>query len=58
MMVFECFVFEVCDELFDIDVDFEYEWCEEVIQWIYECYGCYCVGFCVMVVYYCGKWVI
>lgn len=30
-LFFECFVLAEWGELFDIDVDFEYEWCEEVI---------------------------
>ena len=38
-MVFERFVSEARDEPPDIDVDFEHERREEVIQWIYERYG-------------------
>lgn len=57
-LLFEWFISEECKELFDIDVDFEYECCEEVIQYIYGKYGWDCVGFCVMVIYYCLCFVI
>jgi error-prone DNA polymerase len=39
-LLFERFISEARDEPPDIDVDFEHERREEVIQWIYETYGC------------------
>lgn len=53
MMLFECFISEECGELLDIDVDFEYQCCEEVIQYIYVKYGKDCVVFVVVVLMYC-----
>ncbi|MEM1075785.1 MAG: error-prone DNA polymerase [Pseudomonadota bacterium] len=54
-MVFERFVSEARDEPPDIDVDFEHERREEVIQHIYERYGRHRAGICATVVHYRGK---
>ncbi|WP_050929188.1 error-prone DNA polymerase [Aestuariivita boseongensis] len=54
-MVFERFVSEARDEPPDIDVDFEHERREEVIQWIYQRYGRHRAGLCATVVHYRGK---
>ena len=54
-MVFERFVSEARDEPPDIDVDFEHERREEVIQHIYETYGRERAGLCASVVHYRGK---
>ncbi|MEM6374134.1 MAG: PHP domain-containing protein, partial [Pseudomonadota bacterium] len=54
-MVFERFVSEARDEPPDIDVDFEHERREEVIQHIYERYGRARAGLCATVVHYRGK---
>jgi len=54
-MVFERFVSEARDEPPDIDVDFEHERREEVIQWIYQRYGRERAGLCATVVHYRGK---
>ncbi|WP_299899656.1 error-prone DNA polymerase [uncultured Ruegeria sp.] len=54
-MVFERFVSEARDEPPDIDVDFEHERREEVIQHIYERYGRHRAGLCVTVIHYRGK---
>ncbi|NNE88621.1 MAG: error-prone DNA polymerase, partial [Silicimonas sp.] len=54
-MVFERFVSEARDEPPDIDVDFEHERREEVIQHIYERYGRERAGLCATVVHYRGK---
>jgi DNA-directed DNA polymerase III PolC len=54
-MVFERFVSEARDEPPDIDVDFEHERREEVIQHIYEKYGRHRAGLCATVVHYRGK---
>ena len=54
-MVFERFVSEARDEPPDIDVDFEHERREEVIQHIYERYGRERAGICATVVHYRGK---
>lgn len=54
-MVFERFVSEARDEPPDIDVDFEHERREEVIQWIYERYGRERAGICATVIHYRGK---
>ncbi len=54
-MVFERFVSEARDEPPDIDVDFEHERREEVIQHIYERYGRAHAGLCATVVHYRGK---
>ncbi|WP_093324734.1 error-prone DNA polymerase [Shimia haliotis] len=54
-MVFERFVSEARDEPPDIDVDFEHERREEVIQHIYERYGRHRAGLCATVVHYRGK---
>jgi len=51
-MVFERFVSEARDEPPDIDVDFEHERREEVIQWIYERYGRHRAGLCATVIHY------
>jgi len=54
-MVFERFVSEARDEPPDIDVDFEHERREEVIQYIYERYGRHRAGLCATVIHYRGK---
>ena len=54
-MVFERFVSEARNEPPDIDVDFEHERREEVIQHIYERYGRERAGLCATVVHYRGK---
>ena len=54
-MVFERFVSEARDEPPDIDVDFEHERREEVIQYIYQRYGRHRAGLCATVVHYRGK---
>ena len=54
-MVFERFVSAARDEPPDIDVDFEHERREEVIQHIYERYGRARAGLCATVVHYRGK---
>ncbi|WP_102109018.1 error-prone DNA polymerase [Oceaniglobus roseus] len=54
-MVFERFVSEARDEPPDIDVDFEHERREEVIQHIYERYGRERAGLTATVIHYRGK---
>ena len=54
-MVFERFVSEARDEPPDIDVDFEHERREEVIQYIYNRYGRHRAGLCATVIHYRGK---
>ncbi|NIZ10108.1 error-prone DNA polymerase, partial [Pseudooceanicola sp. HF7] len=54
-MVFERFVSEARDEPPDIDVDFEHERREEIIQWIYARYGRHRAGLCATVIHYRGK---
>ena len=54
-MVFERFVSAARNEPPDIDVDFEHERREEVIQYIYERYGRHRAGLCATVVHYRGK---
>ena len=54
-MVFERFVSEARDEPPDIDVDFEHERREEVIQYIYGRYGRHRAGLCATVIHYRGK---
>ena len=54
-MVFERFVSEARNEPPDIDVDFEHERREEVIQWIYDRYGRHRAGLCATVIHYRGK---
>ena len=54
-MVFERFVSEARNEPPDIDVDFEHERREEVIQYIYARYGRHRAGLCATVVHYRGK---
>ncbi len=54
-MVFERFVSEARDEPPDIDVDFEHERREEVIQHIYQHYGRHRAGLCATVIHYRGK---
>ena len=49
-MVFERFVSKHRGEPPDIDVDFEHERREEVIQWIYEKYGRHRAGLCATVI--------
>lgn len=51
-MVFERFISEVRDEPPDIDVDFEHERREEVIQHIYEKYGRHRAGICSTVIHF------
>ncbi|MEM9009585.1 MAG: error-prone DNA polymerase [Pseudomonadota bacterium] len=51
-MVFERFVSEARDEPPDIDVDFEHERREEVIQHLYEKYGRHRAGLCATVIHY------
>ncbi|MWP36533.1 DNA polymerase III subunit alpha [Rhodobacter sphaeroides] len=54
-MVFERFVSEARNEPPDIDVDFEHERREEVIQHIYSRYGRDRAGLCATVIHYRGK---
>ncbi|GAB4295669.1 MAG: error-prone DNA polymerase [Roseovarius sp.] len=54
-MLFERFVSEARGEPPDIDVDFEHERREEVIQYIYERYGRHRAGLCATVIHYRGK---
>ncbi|WP_101067530.1 error-prone DNA polymerase [Roseovarius salinarum] len=54
-MVFERFVSEARDEPPDIDVDFEHERREEVIQHIYDRYGRHRAGLCATVIHYRAK---
>ncbi|MCA3441992.1 MAG: error-prone DNA polymerase [Rhodobacter sp.] len=54
-MVFERFVSEARNEPPDIDVDFEHERREEVIQHIYDRYGRDRAGLCATVIHYRGK---
>ncbi|WP_341863252.1 error-prone DNA polymerase [Gymnodinialimonas sp. 57CJ19] len=54
-MVFERFVSEARNEPPDIDVDFEHERREEVIQHIYERYGRHRAGLCATVIHYRSK---
>jgi len=54
-MLFERFVSEARNEPPDIDVDFEHELREEVIQHIYERYGRHRAGLCATVIHYRGK---
>ncbi|SLN60761.1 Error-prone DNA polymerase [Roseovarius albus] len=51
-MVVERFVSEYRGEPPDIDVDFEHERREEVIQWIYERYGRHRAGLCATVIHF------
>lgn len=51
-MVFERFVSRYRGEPPDIDVDFEHERREEVIQWIYEKYGRERAGLCATVIHF------
>ena len=51
-MVFERFVSEAREEPPDIDVDFEHERREEVIQYIYKHYGRDQAGICATVIHY------
>ncbi|MEE4119101.1 MAG: error-prone DNA polymerase [Paracoccaceae bacterium] len=54
-MVFERFVSEARGEPPDIDVDFEHDRREEVIQHIYARYGRHRAGLCATVIHYRGK---
>ena len=54
-MVFERFISEARNEPPDIDVDFEHERREEVIQHIYAKYGRHRAGLCATVIHYRGK---
>ncbi len=51
-MVFERFVSKYRGEPPDIDVDFEHERREEVIQWIYRRYGRHRAGLCATVIHF------
>ncbi|MBF9035822.1 DNA polymerase III subunit alpha [Rhodobacterales bacterium HKCCE2091] len=51
-MVFERFISRFRGEPPDIDVDFEHERREEVIQWIYEKYGRHRAGLCATVIHF------
>jgi error-prone DNA polymerase len=51
-MVFERFVSKYRGEPPDIDVDFEHERREEVIQWIYRKYGRHRAGLCATVIHF------
>ncbi len=51
-MVFERFISEVRNEPPDIDVDFEHERREEVIQHIYQKYGRHRAGLCATVIHF------
>ena len=51
-LLFERFISEERDEPPDIDVDFEHERREEVIQHIYEKYGRHRAGLCATVIHY------
>jgi len=51
-MVFERFVSKYRGEPPDIDVDFEHERREEIIQWIYERYGRHRAGLCATVIHF------
>ena len=51
-MVFERFISEARNEPPDIDVDFEHERREEVIQYIYKKFGRYRAGICATVIHY------
>jgi error-prone DNA polymerase len=51
-LLFERFISENRSEPPDIDVDFEHERREEVIQWIYEEYGRDRAGLCATVIHY------
>jgi error-prone DNA polymerase len=51
-LLFERFISEDRDEPPDIDVDFEHERREEVIQYIYQRYGRHHAGLCATVIHY------
>jgi error-prone DNA polymerase len=51
-MVFERFISRHRGEPPDIDVDFEHERREEVIQWIYDRYGRHRAGLCATVIHF------
>ncbi|APG47154.1 error-prone DNA polymerase [Phaeobacter porticola] len=51
-MVFERFISKHRGEPPDIDVDFEHERREEVIQWIYQKYGRHRAGLCATVIHF------
>lgn len=51
-LLFERFISEDRDEPPDIDVDFEHERREEVIQYIYDKYGRHHAGLCATVIHY------
>ncbi|WP_417669197.1 error-prone DNA polymerase [Roseibium sp.] len=54
-MVFERFISEARGEPPDIDVDFEHERREEVIQYIYAKYGRHRAGLCATVIHFRGR---
>ena len=54
-LLFERFVSKARDEPPDIDVDFEHERREEVIQWIYRTYGHHRAALCATVIRYRAK---
>ena len=51
-LLFERFISETRDEPPDIDVDFEHERREEIMQWIYATYGRHRAGLCATVIHY------
>ena len=51
-MVFERFISEARNEPPDIDVDFEHERREEIIQYIYKKFGRYKAAICATVIHY------
>ncbi|WP_163564541.1 hypothetical protein, partial [Klebsiella pneumoniae] len=51
-LLFERFISESRGEPPDIDVDFEHERREEVIQWVYETYGRHRAALCATVIRY------
>jgi error-prone DNA polymerase len=51
-LLFDRFISEDRNEPPDIDVDFEHEWREEVIQYIYRKYGRQRAGLCATVIHY------
>ena len=54
-LLFERFISEARKEPPDIDVDFEHERREEVIQWIYDTYGRHRAALCATIVRYRGR---
>jgi error-prone DNA polymerase len=54
-LLFERFISAERDEPPDIDVDFEHERREEVIQWIYDTYGRHRAALCATIIRYRGR---